>query len=120
MSLFSRLSHLAANHGVKSWPSVPMERPNAVLPSSLGYGPNQMVQMGGSLKQYRDYLSRIDQWAAGAFGYDLSTPEALDQHAMDMLAISTSEYQQQQSQGQPAQPPREQPQMRRRPSATGG
>ena len=126
MSLFQRLAHLASNHQIKGLPTIPFQEPNPFSKRSVLSGAvDQRLQMGGALASYREYLVRLDQWASAAFGYDQSTAETLDQHAMDMMAIYSSNAQaysdslsEQTRQAQQVQSPQQN--RMKRPSATGG
>jgi len=117
MSLFNRLRHIAAVGEQDFGMSVPLREPTYVSGASSTWAQSpqgqqfsQMQQIaypaatsmfgssgGGGANQfwrdadfaaYRAYLSNLDQWAANAFGYDLSTPDVLDAMAEAMMTVA--------------------------------
>jgi hypothetical protein len=111
MSLFSRMQHLAANNGGDFPVQIPIQNPGFIASASFG---QNIGSYGSALKQYRDYLGQLDQFAM-SLGYDASSPETLDLVAQHLMSLATDNMQQQpqgQQQSQPA------PQPSARPRAT--
>lgn len=103
MSLFERLRHIAAYNGGEFGGTVPLQGV-AVDPANPTASPRDA---------YRRYLEQLDMFAAGAFGYDASTSEALDWMADSMYQIHQSNQALQQPQSAQSQPATATPTPRR-------
>jgi hypothetical protein len=118
LSLMSRLQHIAAYNEGDLRQVVPMQIPSQ---SVLRWTGPAIMSDYAAMQEFRKYLVRLDQFAAGAFGYDASSKESIDAVLNDMLSIYTSpDTFSQQAPGAAPQQPAAQPKPRTpsRPRAT--
>lgn len=111
MSLYDRLRHLAAN-GQGVWPTqIPLRDPSA---AQLDTGSAEVHPFDTAKHhEFIRYLQDLDQWAVSAFGWDQSTPEALDRILLDQMNHQTQRL----MQSTPATTTDKPEQARTRPSA---
>lgn len=110
MSLWSRLQHIAAYNGGEFGAQIPIQYPIPMAANSA----ETMALDAAARAQYRDYLVQLDRFAAASFGYDPSTPQAIDVILNDILSMRAAQQMSGESQQVPSQ---QQPTRSARPSA---
>lgn len=110
MSLFERMK-VMAKHGNGVWP----EQIDIVNPPMVGTTKGQPTrfQFGAPADDFMNYLQRLDQFYANIGGWDLSTPESLQQVATEYAKIYWQQHgwsESQNDQSNPVQPSQQQQQ----------